>query len=59
MGDREFSLIQLCLCVAPPGTVPVALAMGACILALLSLPLILALVYRQRQSAQSSRRMYY
>ncbi|XP_056903789.1 V-type immunoglobulin domain-containing suppressor of T-cell activation [Takifugu flavidus] len=41
---------------APEGTVPVALAMGACILALLSLPLILLLVYRQRQSAQSRRR---
>ncbi|CAG04742.1 unnamed protein product, partial [Tetraodon nigroviridis] len=38
------------------GTVPVALAMGACILALLSLPLILVLIYRQRQNTQSSRR---
>lgn len=60
MGDRRvLSFIQLCLCVSPPGTVPVALAMGACVLALLSLPLILVLVYRQRQGAQSSRRMYY
>ncbi|XP_008283527.1 V-type immunoglobulin domain-containing suppressor of T-cell activation [Stegastes partitus] len=38
------------------GTVPVVLAIAACILALLSLPLILVLVYKQRQSAQSSRR---
>ncbi|XP_034407345.1 V-type immunoglobulin domain-containing suppressor of T-cell activation [Cyclopterus lumpus] len=38
------------------GSVPVALAIAACILALLSLPLILVLVYKQRQSAQSSRR---
>lgn len=36
-----------------------ALAVTACILALLSLPLILILVYKQRQNAQSSRRMYY
>lgn len=35
---------------------PVALAIAACILALLSLPLILVLVYKQRQSAQSNRR---
>uniref|UniRef100_A0A1A8E895 Chromosome 10 open reading frame 54 n=1 Tax=Nothobranchius kadleci TaxID=1051664 RepID=A0A1A8E895_NOTKA len=41
---------------APGGTVPVALALAACILALLSLPLILVLVYKQRQSAQSNRR---
>uniref|UniRef100_A0A1A7YR86 Chromosome 10 open reading frame 54 n=1 Tax=Iconisemion striatum TaxID=60296 RepID=A0A1A7YR86_9TELE len=40
----------------PGGTVPVALALAACILALLSLPLILVLVYKQRQSAQSHRR---
>lgn len=38
------------------GSVPVALAVTACILALLSLPLVLVLVYKQRQSAQSSRR---
>ncbi|XP_068424315.1 V-type immunoglobulin domain-containing suppressor of T-cell activation [Clinocottus analis] len=38
------------------GSVPVALAIAACILALLSLPLILVLVYKQRHSAQSSRR---
>ncbi|XP_069546149.1 V-type immunoglobulin domain-containing suppressor of T-cell activation [Brachyistius frenatus] len=42
---------------APPGgTVPVALALSACIVALLSLPLILVLVYKQRQNGQSSRR---
>ncbi|XP_070772687.1 V-type immunoglobulin domain-containing suppressor of T-cell activation [Enoplosus armatus] len=40
----------------PEGSVPVALAVAACILALLSLPLILVLVYKQRQNAQSSRR---
>ncbi|XP_059215141.1 V-type immunoglobulin domain-containing suppressor of T-cell activation [Centropristis striata] len=40
----------------PDGSVPVALAVAACILALLSLPLILVLVYKQRQNAQSSRR---
>ena len=34
----------------------VALAIAACILALLSLPLILVLVYKQRQSSRSSRR---
>lgn len=47
------------LSVASPGAVPVALAIAACILALLSLPLILVLVYKQRQNAQSSRRTYY
>ncbi|XP_026165851.1 V-type immunoglobulin domain-containing suppressor of T-cell activation [Mastacembelus armatus] len=42
---------------APSGSsVPVALAIAACILALFSLPLILVLVYKQRQSAQTSRR---
>ncbi|XP_047458252.1 V-type immunoglobulin domain-containing suppressor of T-cell activation [Mugil cephalus] len=40
----------------PAGSVPVALALTACILALLSLPLILVLVYKQRQSAQSNKR---
>ncbi|XP_034755056.1 V-type immunoglobulin domain-containing suppressor of T-cell activation [Etheostoma cragini] len=40
----------------PGGSVPAALAIAACILALLSLPLILVLVYKQRQNAQSSRR---
>uniref|UniRef100_A0A8C6S3E1 V-set immunoregulatory receptor n=1 Tax=Neogobius melanostomus TaxID=47308 RepID=A0A8C6S3E1_9GOBI len=40
----------------PGGVVPVALAVAACVLALLSLPLILVLVYKQRQSAHSSRR---
>ncbi|KAF7666888.1 hypothetical protein LDENG_00090090 [Lucifuga dentata] len=39
----------------PAGSVPVALAIVACIMALLSLPLILVLVYKQRQNAQSSR----
>ncbi|XP_035461121.2 V-type immunoglobulin domain-containing suppressor of T-cell activation [Scophthalmus maximus] len=38
------------------GTVPVALAIAACILALLSLPLILVLVYKQRENTHSSRR---
>uniref|UniRef100_A0A3B3ZAU1 Ig-like domain-containing protein n=1 Tax=Periophthalmus magnuspinnatus TaxID=409849 RepID=A0A3B3ZAU1_9GOBI len=38
------------------GSVPVALAVAACVLALLSLPLILILVYKQRHSAHSSRR---
>ncbi|XP_071337138.1 V-type immunoglobulin domain-containing suppressor of T-cell activation [Trachinotus anak] len=38
------------------GTVPVALAIAACILALLSLPLILVLVYKQRESGHGSRR---
>ncbi|KAM9727514.1 V-type immunoglobulin domain-containing suppressor of T-cell activation [Menidia menidia] len=38
------------------GTVPVTLALLACILALLSLPLILVLVYKQRQNSQSGRR---
>ncbi|XP_023267599.1 V-type immunoglobulin domain-containing suppressor of T-cell activation [Seriola lalandi dorsalis] len=38
------------------GTVPVALAITACIVALLALPLILVLVYKQRESTQSSRR---
>uniref|UniRef100_A0A3Q3A6P5 V-set immunoregulatory receptor n=2 Tax=Kryptolebias marmoratus TaxID=37003 RepID=A0A3Q3A6P5_KRYMA len=38
------------------GSVPVALALAACILALLSLPVILVLVYKQRLSARSSRR---
>ncbi|XP_013860917.1 V-type immunoglobulin domain-containing suppressor of T-cell activation [Austrofundulus limnaeus] len=41
---------------APAGSVPVALALAACILALLSLPVILVLVYKQRQSSQSNRR---
>ncbi|XP_072247434.1 V-type immunoglobulin domain-containing suppressor of T-cell activation [Leuresthes tenuis] len=40
----------------PEGSVPVTLALLACILALLSLPLILVLVYKQRQNTQSSRR---
>ncbi|XP_040906595.1 V-type immunoglobulin domain-containing suppressor of T-cell activation [Toxotes jaculatrix] len=37
-------------------TVPVGLAIAACILALLSLPLVLLLVYKQRENSQSSRR---
>ncbi|CAL1578352.1 unnamed protein product [Knipowitschia caucasica] len=40
----------------PGGAVPVALAVAACVLALLSLPLILVLVYKQRHSVRSSRR---
>ncbi|XP_076018783.1 V-type immunoglobulin domain-containing suppressor of T-cell activation [Genypterus blacodes] len=40
----------------PAGSVPVALAVSACIMALLSMPLILMLVYKQRQNAHSSRR---
>ncbi|XP_030011536.1 V-type immunoglobulin domain-containing suppressor of T-cell activation isoform X2 [Sphaeramia orbicularis] len=40
----------------PGGSVPVALAISACILALLSLPLILVLVYKQRQNAHTHRR---
>ncbi|TKS85341.1 V-type immunoglobulin domain-containing suppressor of T-cell activation [Collichthys lucidus] len=40
----------------PGGSVPVALAVAACILALLSLPLILVLVYKQRQNTHSGRR---
>ncbi|KAJ0067052.1 hypothetical protein NL108_009975 [Boleophthalmus pectinirostris] len=40
----------------PGGTVPVALAVTACVLALLSLPLILMLVYKQRNGVHSSRR---
>ncbi|KAM3863378.1 V-type immunoglobulin domain-containing suppressor of T-cell activation [Diretmus argenteus] len=38
------------------GSVSVALAATACIMALLSLPLILVLVYKQRQGSHSSRR---
>lgn len=41
---------------APGGVVPVVLAVAACVLALLSLPAILVLVYRQRQGAHSNRR---
>ncbi|KAM7385882.1 hypothetical protein PAMP_001931 [Pampus punctatissimus] len=40
----------------PGGYVPVALAITACILALLSLPFILVLVYKQRHNGHSSRR---
>ncbi|XP_044071456.1 V-type immunoglobulin domain-containing suppressor of T-cell activation isoform X2 [Siniperca chuatsi] len=40
----------------PGGSVPVALAISACILALLTLPLILMLVYKQRHNGESSRR---
>ncbi|XP_028278699.1 V-type immunoglobulin domain-containing suppressor of T-cell activation [Parambassis ranga] len=40
----------------PGGSVPVALAIAACILALFALPLILVLVYKQRQNAQSHKR---
>lgn len=47
-----------CFSCPPLGSVPVALAVAACILALLSLPLILLLVYKQRQNGHSSRRTY-
>uniref|UniRef100_A0A4W5RQQ6 V-set immunoregulatory receptor n=1 Tax=Hucho hucho TaxID=62062 RepID=A0A4W5RQQ6_9TELE len=40
------------------GSVTAGLATAACIMAILSLPLILVLVYKQRQSAQSSRRAH-
>ncbi|XP_029609287.1 V-type immunoglobulin domain-containing suppressor of T-cell activation isoform X2 [Salmo trutta] len=42
----------------PEGSVTAGLATAACIMAILSLPLILVLVYKQRQSAQSSRRAH-
>uniref|UniRef100_A0A3Q0R5Y6 V-set immunoregulatory receptor n=1 Tax=Amphilophus citrinellus TaxID=61819 RepID=A0A3Q0R5Y6_AMPCI len=45
------------LSVASPGSVPVALAITACIVALLSLPLILVLVYKQRENSPSRRRI--
>ncbi len=59
MTGQLFGLFNSQSLVASPGSVPVALAVAACILALLSLPLILVLVYKQRQTAQSGRRMYY
>ncbi|XP_054654208.1 V-type immunoglobulin domain-containing suppressor of T-cell activation [Dunckerocampus dactyliophorus] len=52
-GSQECSVINTTL---PGGAVPVALAIAACILALLSLPVILLLVYRQRQNGRSNRR---
>lgn len=48
-----------CVSCTPLGSVPVALAIAACVLALLSLPLILLLVYKQRQNVHSSRRTYH
>ncbi|XP_077585782.1 V-type immunoglobulin domain-containing suppressor of T-cell activation [Stigmatopora nigra] len=51
--SQECSFIDPSL---PGGAVPVALAIAACILALLSLPIILLLVYRQRQGNHSNRR---
>ncbi|XP_029961780.1 V-type immunoglobulin domain-containing suppressor of T-cell activation [Salarias fasciatus] len=50
---------QNCTVLDPTPTddsVPVVLAIAACLLAVVSLPLILVLVYKQRQTAQSSRR---
>lgn len=52
-GSQECTYVDPTL---PGGSVPVALAVAACVLALLSLPLILVLVYKQRQSAHSNRR---
>ncbi|KAK7901831.1 hypothetical protein WMY93_018600 [Mugilogobius chulae] len=52
-GSQECTYVDT---TPPGGMVPVALAVAACVLALLSLPLILVLVYKQRQSAHSSRR---
>ncbi|XP_061766712.1 V-type immunoglobulin domain-containing suppressor of T-cell activation [Nerophis ophidion] len=52
-GTQECSFTDITL---PGGAVPVALAIAACILALLSMPVILLLVYRQRQNNQSNRR---
>lgn len=42
----------------PEGTVPAALATAGCIMGILSLPLILLLVYKQRQMVQSNRRAH-
>uniref|UniRef100_A0A3Q4HGB2 V-set immunoregulatory receptor n=1 Tax=Neolamprologus brichardi TaxID=32507 RepID=A0A3Q4HGB2_NEOBR len=47
----------LSLSVASLGSVPVALAITACIVALLSLPLILVLVYKQRENSPLGRRI--
>ncbi|KAJ8418086.1 hypothetical protein AAFF_G00137950 [Aldrovandia affinis] len=42
----------------PEGTVAAGLAIAGCIMGILSLPLILLLVYKQRQTAQSNRRAH-
>ncbi|XP_061083456.1 V-type immunoglobulin domain-containing suppressor of T-cell activation [Conger conger] len=42
----------------PEGSVAAGLATAGCIMGILSLPLILLLVYKQRQSAQSNRRAH-
>ncbi|KAI1894529.1 hypothetical protein AGOR_G00116730 [Albula goreensis] len=42
----------------PEGTVAAGLATAGCIMGILSLPLILLLVYKQRQTAQSNRRAH-
>lgn len=42
----------------PLGTVAAGLATAACIIGILCLPVLLVLVYRQRQRAHSSRREY-
>ncbi|XP_061692924.1 V-type immunoglobulin domain-containing suppressor of T-cell activation [Syngnathoides biaculeatus] len=52
-GSQECTVLDLKL---PGGAMPVAVAIAACILALLSLPIILLLVYRQRQNSHSNRR---
>ncbi|XP_019737584.1 V-type immunoglobulin domain-containing suppressor of T-cell activation isoform X1 [Hippocampus comes] len=52
-GSQQCSILDTAL---PGGAVPVAVAIAACILALLSLPVILLLVYRQRQNSHSNRR---
>uniref|UniRef100_A0A667XLY9 V-set immunoregulatory receptor n=2 Tax=Myripristis murdjan TaxID=586833 RepID=A0A667XLY9_9TELE len=54
-GSQECTVVDL---KAPEGTVSVVLATVACIMALLSLPIILVLVYKQRQNSQSSRRAH-
>ncbi|XP_036402412.1 V-type immunoglobulin domain-containing suppressor of T-cell activation [Megalops cyprinoides] len=43
---------------APEGSVAAGLATAGCIMGILSLPLILLLVYKQRQTAQSNRRAH-
>ncbi|XP_071769364.1 V-type immunoglobulin domain-containing suppressor of T-cell activation [Centroberyx gerrardi] len=54
-GSKECTVVDS---KPPEGSVSVALATAACIMALLSLPLILVLVYKQRQNGQSSRRAH-
>lgn len=49
------SLLPLFI-VSPSGTVAAGLATAGCIMGILSLPLILLLVYKQRQTGHSSRR---